>query len=75
MTSNIIKPTDPEPALGSVIMVEGETGTAYQRFYSDGLYHGTNGRVAHYDLIKEHIRRHHEEGGSPVLLIHDTTAL
>lgn len=31
--------TMPEPPPGSVILVNGETGTALQRFYSDGLWH------------------------------------
>ena len=29
----------------SVVMIQGETGTAYQRFFSDGYYHGTNRTV------------------------------
>lgn len=34
-----------EPTYGSVVLVLGPTGTAYQRFFSDGLWHGTNGKV------------------------------
>lgn len=36
----------PEPPHGSVILAYGLTGTAYQRFFSDGLYHSVvPGRV------------------------------
>jgi hypothetical protein len=31
--------TKPEPPPGSVVLVHGVTGTAYQRFFSDGLWH------------------------------------
>lgn len=40
-----IQRTDPEPPAGSVLMLHGETGTAVQRFYNDGLYHTTTGKV------------------------------
>ena len=29
----------PEPPAGSVVLAHGETGTAYQRFFSDGLWY------------------------------------
>lgn len=32
------EPKDDEPDFGSVVMVNGPTGTAYQRFYSTGLW-------------------------------------
>jgi hypothetical protein len=34
-----------EPTRGSVVMVYGPSGTAFQRFFSDGQWHGTNGEV------------------------------
>jgi hypothetical protein len=41
----MLQPSDPEPPHGSVLMIESRSGTAVQRFYSDGAYHGVNGRV------------------------------
>lgn len=41
----------PEPGHGSVVLVHGATGTAYQKFYSDGMWHGTNGRVITWEEI------------------------
>ena len=35
--------TDPEPPHGSVLMLESLTGTAVQRFFSDGRYHASTG--------------------------------
>lgn len=46
-----ITPSTPEPPHGSVIMAEGPTGTAFQRFFNDGLYHGTNGKVVKFDYF------------------------
>ncbi len=34
-----------EPTHGSVVLTESFTGTAWQRHYSDGLWHSTTGRV------------------------------
>lgn len=34
-----------EPLPGSVVMAEGISGTAFQRHFSDGLWHSTTGRV------------------------------
>jgi hypothetical protein len=34
-----------EPPRGSVVLAHGEEGTAWQRFYSDGLWHSVNGNV------------------------------
>lgn len=43
-----------EPPRGSVVLAFGLTGTAYQRWYSDGLWHGSNGRVSTWhELIQE----------------------
>lgn len=36
---------------GSVVLLQGETGTAYQRFRSDGLFHGVNGKTLTYNEI------------------------
>lgn len=33
----------PEPLPGSVVLTEGEWGTAWQRFFSDGRWHPTRG--------------------------------
>jgi len=30
---------------GTIVVSHGLSGTAYQRFFSDGLFHGTNGKV------------------------------
>lgn len=32
-----------EPALGSVVLTEGSTGTAWQRLFKDGLWHSARG--------------------------------
>ena len=34
-----------EPSLGSIILIHEPTGTAAQRWYSDGLWHTTNGHT------------------------------
>lgn len=45
-----------EPAHGSVVLAFGPSGTAYQRFFSDGVWHGTQGDVVDYSslVIKSH---------------------
>lgn len=54
---NLIDPAltyaDPEnePAHGSVVLAFGSSGTAYQRFFSDGQWHGTQGDVLDYDSL------------------------
>ena len=35
--------TTPEPQPGSVVLVEGPTGTAWQRWHRTGLWHKTGG--------------------------------
>ena len=35
-----------EPPRGSVVMTEGPTGTAWQRFHNDGRWHSTSGKSA-----------------------------
>lgn len=35
-----------EPTHGSIVLVHGKTGTAFQRMFSDGLWHSVTGRVA-----------------------------
>jgi hypothetical protein len=45
---------DPQPPRGSVVMVSSPTGTAAQRFYSDGLWHLTTGEVCDFDGL--HVR-------------------
>jgi len=39
---------DDEPTHGSIVMVASTTGTAAQRFYSDGLWHHATGDVTSY---------------------------
>lgn len=34
-----------EPVEGSVVMTESTSGTAWQRFFSDGLWHSTTGKT------------------------------
>jgi hypothetical protein len=38
-------PEGVEPARGSVVMTNGLSGTAWQRFFSDGLWHSVTGQV------------------------------
>lgn len=50
--AHLSTPAPPNP--DSVIRVGGGRGTVYQRFISDGLWHGTNGQVrAWEDLISK----------------------
>ena len=37
-----------QPGHGSIVMTESTTGTAYQRLFSDGLYHSGTGQVLEY---------------------------
>ena len=59
---------DLEPALGSVLLLSSTTGTAVQRFYSDGLYHATTGQV--FDTFAAMFT---DSGGKPrqVFLLHE----
>ena len=68
MNPQQLTPESPEPACGSVLMVSSVTGTAYQRFYSDGMYHGATGDVRDFAGLFTNGR------GNPqaVFLIHDT---
>lgn len=47
ITDSIGKPVlhnaEVEPNKGSVVLTEGEFGTAWQRFFSDGLWHRVGG--------------------------------
>ncbi len=40
-----------EPPYSSVVMSEGITGTIYQRFQSDGLWHSPSGRVKTWESL------------------------
>lgn len=40
-----------EPPPGSVVMTESTSGTAWQRHYSDGLWHSTTGRAVPWDQL------------------------
>jgi hypothetical protein len=54
LTNTIIPVTDetPEPPRGTVLIAHGLTGTAYQRLYSDGLYHSTIKTVLSWDRLR-----------------------
>lgn len=41
-----LRPEDPEPRHGSIVLVTSTTGTAAQRHYSDGLWYTTTGEIA-----------------------------
>jgi hypothetical protein len=41
----LLLPEDPEPRHGSIVLITSDTGTAAQRFYSDGLWHVATGEV------------------------------
>lgn len=58
-----IDTTEPEP--GSVLLVQGEHGTAWQRWFKDGLWHSVRGgRGRTWD---EMLRQRH------VVLVHEAT--
>lgn len=44
-------PAVDEPEVGSVIMLHGPSGTAWQRLRSDGLWHSVTGEVADWDGV------------------------
>ena len=54
-----------EPTYGSVVMIYGPTGTAYQRFYRDGLWHGTNGDLRTFAELRA------MDPGHPLIVIHN----
>lgn len=41
-----------EPPRGSVVMTQGPTGTAWQRFYGDGRWHSTTGKSTTWDKLR-----------------------
>ena len=55
----MIPDPDIEPERGSIIMTHGDWGTAYQRFFSDGLWHrvgGGGGRTWDWVLRQRSVR-------------------
>lgn len=38
---------------GSIVLLNGPSGTAYQRYFSDGLFHGTSGQVLTFNELFE----------------------
>lgn len=54
-----------EPNYASVVMAHGTSGTAWQRFYVDGLWHSTSGRVKSWQELQN------ENPSIPLILIHD----
>jgi hypothetical protein len=48
-----LQATDPEPNPGAILLLHGETGTAIQRFFNDGLYHSVTGKkYTHAELFR-----------------------
>lgn len=43
---NYMTHSDPEPPEGSVVLIHGDTGTAYQRLYRTGMWHPTSGAIS-----------------------------
>ena len=60
-------PMGSEPVHGSVILTSGLTGTAWQRFYSDGRWHSVTGHVLSWDALWS-LPDTHEQG---VIVVHD----
>lgn len=61
-----------EPEPGSVVLLHGLRGTAYQRHSSDGLFHPTtDSPPVTFAELESHARR----DGRPLLLVHDTAVL
>lgn len=50
---DVLTPESPEPTHGSILLLQGETGTAVQRHFSDGLYHTSTGKVYDYPALFE----------------------
>ena len=42
---------DEEPPCGSVVMTQSTSGTAWQRFFSDGKWHSTTGQIKSWDEV------------------------
>ena len=40
-----------EPSKGSVVLAYGVEGTAYQRFFSTDMWHGTNGAILYWEEL------------------------
>lgn len=55
---HVLCPSDPEPEPSSVVLTEGEFGTAWQRFFSDGKWHpviGGRGRDWRFLLSRRNV--------------------
>ena len=61
--------TAPEPPAGAVVMLEGSTGTAYQRLFSTSNWHSTTnpGVPRRWSELQAKAER---RGAQPILLIH-----
>lgn len=61
----------PEPPVGSVVLVEGVTGTAYQRLFSTGRWHsapvGAAGSLS-WEALQAKTER---PGALPLILVHE----
>ena len=61
-----------EPAHGSVVLRFGETGTAYQRHFSDGLWYPAGGAVP---LTWTRLQEDALLYDCPLILVHDAEGL
>ncbi len=44
---------DVEPNCGSVVVAQSLTGTAFQRFFSDGLWHSGTGKTEPWEYVRD----------------------
>lgn len=63
-----------EPSLGSIVLLEGPTGTAYQRLFSTGLFHSTTKGIDKGFTFAELEERAGRPGAVPILLVHEVDA-
>lgn len=68
-TPRFISVREPEPPAGSVVLLEGLTGTAYQRLFSTGRWHSvTKGLTVSYTWAELAARVTGRDGAKPMLL-------
>lgn len=49
--------SDAQPPKGSIVLTDGPRGTAWQRHYSDGLWHSSTGRTKTWASLQSYARR------------------
>lgn len=54
---------------GSVVLVHGPTGTAYQRLFADGRYHSTTHKDRSFEDLNE-VAKEHRDPARPLIAIH-----